>query len=111
MELTPIPVMHGKMPVLGFRSGSFAYLTDVNYIPPSSMDLLKGVKFLILDALRQAKHHSHYSLQEAVSVALEIGADRTYFTHISHLMGKAEDVISTLPINIELGFDGLVLEM
>ncbi|MDB4285961.1 MBL fold metallo-hydrolase [bacterium] len=111
IELTPIPVMHGKMPVLGFRAGSFAYLTDVNFISPSSMELLKGVDYLVLDALRQAKHHSHFSLNEAIDIALEIGAKRTFFTHISHLMGKTEDVTPSLPINIELGYDGLVLEM
>lgn len=109
IHVQPISLLHGKMPVFGFRIGTFAYLTDVNFIPESSFKLLEGVEMLVLDALRHDKHHAHFSLSESIKVAQRIGAKKTWFTHISHLMGKAEDVNSTLPDTMALGHDELTI--
>jgi phosphoribosyl 1,2-cyclic phosphate phosphodiesterase len=110
ISLTPIPVLHGKMPVLGFRTGNFAYITDANYISPESFKLLEGVETLVLNALRLTPHHSHFHLQEAIAVADKIGVRKAYFTHISHLMGPQRDIANQLPPHIQLAHDGLSLE-
>ncbi|MFK7971885.1 MAG: MBL fold metallo-hydrolase [Bacteroidia bacterium] len=111
IQIQPIPLMHGRMPVFGFRIGDFAYLTDVNHIPEHSWKLLEGVDTLVLDALRHKPHHSHFTLAEAIAVAQNIGASRTWFTHISHLMGKHEDINADLPEGMALGHDGLVIQI
>lgn len=111
IKVQPVPLMHGKMPVYGFRMGGFAYLTDVNFIPESSFELLHDLDVLVLDALRHDPHHSHFSLREAVETAKRIGAKKTWFTHISHLMGKAADIDADLPENMALGYDGLEFEI
>ena len=109
IEVLPIPLLHGKMPVLGFRIGDFAYCTDVNYIPESSYERLKGLKILILDALRYKPHPTHFSIEEAVHEAQYIGADRTYFTHISHQI-LHDELEENLPAGIHLAYDGLKFE-
>lgn len=106
--VTPIPLMHGGLPVLGFRVGNFAYCTDVNYIPPESWPLLRGLDVLILDALRRRSHPTHFNLDEAVSHAKQIGARRTYFTHIAHELGHAE-TNAALPDGMALAYDGQVM--
>jgi phosphoribosyl 1,2-cyclic phosphate phosphodiesterase len=103
---TPIPMMHGDMPVLGFRIGNLAYCTDVNFIPESSFELLKGVEVLVLDALQYKRHTTHFSVEEAVEVAQRIGARRTFFTHIAHALGH-ESTNAGLPVGIRLAYDGL----
>ena len=110
ISLIPIPVMHGKMPVLGFRIGPFAYITDANYIPPESLNALEGVKTLVLNALRLTPHHSHFHLQAAIEMTEKIQPEKAYFTHISHLMGPQQNIIDLLPPHIELAHDGLTLE-
>ncbi len=110
VEIVPVPLMHGNLPVLGFRIGSFAYLTDCNKIPDASWDLLRGVDTLILDALRHTPHPTHFSLTEATDVVARLGASRAYFTHISHDLGHAATCAS-LPAGVELAYDGLVLEI
>lgn len=109
IELTfvPLEVMHRNMKVFGFRIGDFSYITDANSIPASTMELLKGSKILVLNALRPKAHPSHFSLQEAVKIAEEIGAEKTYFTHLGHLIGIHETVNSKLPKGMELAYDGL----
>jgi phosphoribosyl 1,2-cyclic phosphate phosphodiesterase len=102
--------MHGRRPILGFRLESFAYLTDCSAIPDASWPLLAGVRTLVLDALRERPHSTHFSVPEAVAAAARIGADRTYFTHISHDLGHAE-TCARLPAGVELAYDGLVLEV
>ena len=102
--------MHGNLPVLGFRIGSFAYLTDCNKIPDASWDLLSGVDTIILDALRHTPHPTHFSLTEATDIVARLGASRAYFTHISHDLGHAATCAS-LPAGVELAYDGLVLEI
>lgn len=111
VSIVPIPLWHGKLPVLGFRFGSFAYLTDCNRIPDESWPLLTrdgGVRTLVLDALRRRPHSTHFSLGEAVEVAQRLGVERAYFTHIAHDLGHA-DTNAQLPAGVELAYDGLVL--
>jgi phosphoribosyl 1,2-cyclic phosphate phosphodiesterase len=110
VEIVPVRVYHGRLPVLGFRLGSFAYLTDCNRIPDESWPLLRGVRTLILDALRNRPHSTHFSVAEAVDVAARIGSERTYFTHICHDLSHAE-TCARLPRGVELAYDGLVLEI
>lgn len=110
VEIVPVPVMHGRLPVLGFRIGTFAYLTDCNQIPDASWPLLAGVRTLILDALRHRPHSTHFSVGEAVDVVSKLGVERAYFTHISHDLGHAE-TCARLPAGVELAYDGLVLDV
>jgi len=110
VEIVPVRVYHGQLPVLGFRIGSFAYLTDCNRIPDESWPLLTGVRTLILDALRNRPHSTHFSVAEAVEVAGRIGTERAYFTHICHDLAHA-DTCARLPAGVELAYDGLVLEI
>jgi len=108
-EIVPVPVMHGILPVLGFRIGSFAYLTDCNHIPETSWPLLEGVHTIVLDALRRRPHSTHFSVDEAVAVVSRLGAERAYFTHITHDLGHAETG-ARLPRGVELAYDGLVID-
>jgi phosphoribosyl 1,2-cyclic phosphate phosphodiesterase len=110
VEIVPVPVYHGRLPVLGFRIGSFAYLTDCNRIPDESFALLDGVRTVILDALRRRPHSTHFSVGEAIEVVGRLRAERAYFTHISHDLGHAA-TSAQLPQGIELAYDGLVLEI
>lgn len=111
INITPIQLMHADMPVLGFRIGDFAYITDANYISEVEQEKLRGVKYLVFDALRREKHHSHFSLSEAVEFARKLSPDKTWFTHVSHQMGLAAEVNAELPENMMLAYDGLVVEV
>lgn len=111
IDLQPIPVWHKDMKVLGFRIGSFAYITDANRIPESSMQLLEGVEILVLNALRRTPHYSHFTLEEAIEVATRIGPRQAYFTHISHLLGSHTEVSAELPDWISLAYDGLTISI
>jgi len=110
LDIVPIPLFHGVLPVLGFRIGSFAYLTDCNRVPDASLARLTGVRTLIIDALRHRSHSTHFSVSEATEMAARIGATRTYFTHICHDLPHAATCAS-LPPGVELAYDGLVLEI
>ena len=107
MKVTPIEVMHHKLPVFGFRFGDFTYITDTNYISPEELEKVRGSKILVLNALQKTEHISHYTLQEAVEVAKEAGAEKTYFTHISHKLGLHQEINAELPEGMELAWDGL----
>jgi len=111
VTITPLPVMHHRMPVLGFRIGDFSYITDANFIAPETMKLLRGSKTLVLNALQHEPHISHFSLSDALAVAREVNAPQTYFTHISHKLGLHADVSRDLPENIDLAYDGLQLTL
>ncbi len=102
--------MHGTRPILGYRIGAFAYLTDCSAIPDASFALLDGVTTLVIDALRERPHSTHFSVPEALAAAARIGAARTYFTHICHDLAHAE-TCARLPAGVELAYDGLVLEI
>jgi phosphoribosyl 1,2-cyclic phosphate phosphodiesterase len=113
VPIVPIPLWHGKLPVLGFRFGAFAYLTDCNRIPDESWPLLTadgGVRTLVLDALRHRPHSTHFSLGEAIEVAGRLGVERAYFTHIAHDLGHAA-TSAHLPRGVELAYDGLTIEI
>ena len=105
--VTPLPVLHLKMPVLGFRIGDFSYITDTNFIPDETLQKLKGTRVLVLNALQKEKHISHFNLEEAIAMAQQINAEQTYFTHISHKLGLHKPVAGELPVNISLAYDGL----
>ena len=111
IELLPIKVWHLKMPVLGFRINDFTYITDANKIDDEEKQKIVGSKVLVLNALRQQQHISHYSLQEAIELANELQISEVYFTHISHQMGLHNDINATIPIHINLAYDGLVLNL
>ncbi len=107
IRIIPILVQHYKMPVFGFRINDFTYITDANAIGKSEIDKIRGTKFLVLNALRKEKHISHFNLEEAIALSKEIGAEQTYFTHISHQLGLHNNVNSELPRGIQIAFDGL----
>ncbi len=105
IPVTPITVWHYKMPVMGFRFGDFTYVTDANKIDELEFSKITGSKILVLNALRKEKHLSHFTLQEAMDVAIKIKAEQTYFTHISHQLGRHADVNSELPDGMLLAYD------
>lgn len=107
VELKPINVWHLHMPVLGFRMGKFTYITDANKIEDSEKQKIIGTEVLVLNALRLEPHISHFTLQEAVDLAIELNIPKVYFTHISHQLGKYVNVNKTLPSNMQLAYDGL----
>ncbi|MEO7270747.1 MAG: MBL fold metallo-hydrolase [Vicinamibacterales bacterium] len=108
-EVQPVKVMHGRRPILGYRLGGFAYLTDCSEIPDESWPLLHDLDVLVLDALRITPHPTHFSLSEAIAAARRIGARRSYFTHICHDLSHA-GISAGLPPGIELAYDGLMVE-
>jgi phosphoribosyl 1,2-cyclic phosphate phosphodiesterase len=107
LEIVPLPVLHYRLPVLGFRIGNLAYITDANHIPEETLQRLQGLQCLVLNALQREPHISHFSLDEAIRMAQIIGARKTYFTHISHKLGLHREVEKELPPGIELAWDGL----
>jgi len=107
VKITPISVLHYKLPVLGFRFGNFTYITDANYISDEELEKVKGTKILVLNALRKEKHISHFNLTEAIALIQKIKPEKAYLTHISHMMGFHEEVSKELPHNIEIAYDGL----
>jgi len=109
LQVRPVPIFHGRKPILGFRVGRFAYLTDCNALADEAWPILDGVDVLVLDALRERPHPTHFSVNEAIEVADRIGARRTYFTHMCHdLPHQATN--ARLPAGIQLAYDGLVLD-
>ncbi len=111
LEVTPIKAMHKDLPVLGYRIGELAYITDANHIAPEEMEKLHGVKVLVINALRKAKHFSHYCLPEALEVIERVGPERAYLTHMSHEMGLHAEVSAELPEGVELAYDRLTVEI
>lgn len=110
-EVLPVEVLHHDLPVLGFRIGEAVYLTDVKKIEPDQLDKIKGVKTLIINALRIQEHPSHLNLEEALEMVAEIGPERAFFTHISHLLGFHEEVEKQLPAHIRLAYDNLIINV
>jgi phosphoribosyl 1,2-cyclic phosphate phosphodiesterase len=106
-EFIPIEVLHYKLPVLGFRVGSFCYITDCNYISQQEKEKLHNLDVLILSALRKEPHISHFTLDEALALIEELNPKMTYLTHVSHQMGLHEAVNLSLPSNVQLAYDGL----
>jgi phosphoribosyl 1,2-cyclic phosphate phosphodiesterase len=106
----PVPLLHGTRPIFGYRIGSFAYLTDCSAIPEASWPLLTGVRTVILDALRERPHPTHFSLAEALAVVERLAPQRAYFTHMCHDLPHAA-TCARLPAGVELAYDGLALEI
>jgi phosphoribosyl 1,2-cyclic phosphate phosphodiesterase len=110
IPIVPILVWHLKMPVMGYRFGKFTYITDANKIDESEKEKIRGSETMVLNALRKQKHISHFTLEEAIDMVKELKVPLSYFTHISHQLGKHQEVESELPDGIHLAYDGLVLE-
>ncbi|HMR83479.1 MAG TPA: MBL fold metallo-hydrolase [Niabella sp.] len=111
MVVIPVPVWHLYMPVLGFRTGNFTYITDANRIEPASKEKIKGSEILVLNALRKEKHISHFTLQEALALADELQIPQVYFIHLSHQMGLHHIITKELPEGRYLAYDGLKLQI
>jgi phosphoribosyl 1,2-cyclic phosphate phosphodiesterase len=109
IPITPIEVWHLKMPVFAFRFGDFTYITDANRIDESEKEKIWGSKIMVVNALRKEKHISHYSLDEAIALVQELQVPEAYFTHISHQLGRHQEVENNLPQGIHLAYDGLKL--
>lgn len=107
VKLTPVRVYHHKLPVFGYRINDFTYITDANYIPPEELDKVRGSRVLVLNALQQMPHMSHFTLQEALDLIEEIAPEKAYLTHISHRMGLHAEVSEKLPEHVEIAYDGL----
>jgi phosphoribosyl 1,2-cyclic phosphate phosphodiesterase len=108
-EVIPVPLYHGARPILGLRFGAFAYLTDCNRIPDASWPMLEGLDMVVIDALRDRPHPTHFTVAEAVEASRRIAARRTYFTHMCHDLPHAA-TSARLPDGVELAYDGLVVE-
>lgn len=111
IAIQPIRLMHGKMPIIGYRIGRLAYLTDVSEIPESAFSKLRDLDLLALDALRIQPHIAHFSLTEALLAATRIGARRTYLMHIAHNFGLHAAMEPTLPTGVHIAYDGLVVNV
>ena len=111
IEIKPIEVQHFKLPVMGFRINDFTYITDAKTVDDAEFKKIIGTKVLVINALQREKHISHFTLSEAISFARKVNAKQTYFTHISHLLGKHSDVSKELPEGIFLAYDGLKLTL
>lgn len=103
----PVAVGHGNLDILGYRIGDFAYLTDAKTVDDNEAEKLKGLKVLVVNALRHEPHHSHFNLQEALDFIEKVKPERAYLTHISHMMGFHEEVQQALPENVFLAYDNL----
>ncbi len=112
LEVMPIEVWHGRLPILGFRIGPLAYITDMKTIDAEELPYLDGVEVLVVNALHWAKeHHSHMSVPDAIRFAQQVGAKQTFFTHLAHHIGLHQEASQRLPEGISLAYDGLVVEI
>lgn len=110
VTIRPIRAMHYRLPVLGYRFGDLAYLTDANYISDEEIEKIKGVRIFVINTIRREKHISHFSLPEALEVIRKVGAERSYITHLSHQLERHADLEKVLPENVFAAYDGLQLE-
>ena len=108
ISFSPISVIHGNMPILGYRFNNVAYITDCSEIPATSMDKLQGLDILILDALRHRPHNTHFNIEEALDVVAHLKPRQTFFTHLSHEVDY-ESTMSTLPDGVRLAYDGMII--
>ena len=111
IKITPIRVMHYKLPIFGYRIGNLSYITDANYISPKEKQKLIGTKILIINSLQREPHISHYNLEQSLSLIKELKPEKAYLTHISHNMGTYDDVKQELPNNVFLAYDNLELNI
>ena len=111
VELIPIEGLHYKLPVFGYRIKDFVYLTDVSFVSEREKEKMKGAEVIVLDALRKTPHISHFTMEQAVELLEELKPKQGYLIHISHLMGKHNEVVKELPNFIKPAHDGLILEL
>jgi phosphoribosyl 1,2-cyclic phosphate phosphodiesterase len=111
MMIQPILVMHARLPVLGFRMGNFTYVTDCNFLSEEARNIIRGSSVLVLNALQNEPHVSHFTLQEAIQVARELEVPRVFFIHMSHRLGLHGEIDKELPEGIKLAYDGLEIEI
>ncbi|MEX0313658.1 MAG: MBL fold metallo-hydrolase [Allomuricauda sp.] len=111
LNVVPIEVFHNRLSVFGYRFGDFVYLTDVKRVADDEIKKMDKAKVLVVNALREEPHHSHFNLEEALAFAEKVGAEKTYFTHISHLLGFHAEVEKKLPKNVYLAYDNLQLKI
>lgn len=110
-EIIPLPVLHYRLPIVGFRIGGLSYVTDCKTMPASTIELMRGTDTLVINALRHQKHISHLNLREALDVIKEVAPRRAFLTHISHDMGRHAETCSLLPEGVEEAFDGMTAEI
>lgn len=110
VEVTPLGVIHGKLPIIGFKIGRFAYITDCSQMPEETLQQLSGLEVLVINALRIKDHPTHFKLLEALDVIKIAAPKRAYLTHVSHDMGTTEEASRLLPENVEFAYDGLCIE-
>jgi phosphoribosyl 1,2-cyclic phosphate phosphodiesterase len=110
-KFIPIQVMHEKLPVKGFRIGDFTYITDASFISEEELEKIKGSKVIVLNALRNSRHVSHFSVKEAEDILTRLKPEKAYLTHLSHFVGRHEEVNRKLPSFIELAYDGLIVNV
>lgn len=110
LEIAPIPIFHGRLPIYGYRFSRFAFVTDVSEIPPASMELLRDLDILVLGALRPQPHSTHFNFEQAIEAARKLAPRQTYFTHMTHDVDH-ETMNRQLPNGIALAFDGLTFEV
>jgi len=106
IEVIPLQVMHGRLPILGYRIGGLVYITDLKTLPDEEWEYLKGVDCLVINALRIEPHDTHQSLSDALEMAGKVGAKQTWFIHMSHQIGLHAEVEQLLPEGIHLAYDG-----
>lgn len=111
LKAIPVEVLHNRLPVLGYRLGDFAYITDAKTVSDDQLKKLKGVKVLTVNALRKEPHHSHFNLEEALEFVEEVNPEEAYFTHISHHMGFHDEVEKELPDHVHLAYDNLIVNL
>ncbi len=111
LTIEPIELRHFTLKSYAFRIGNFAYVTDLSELSEEAFNKLKGVEYLIIEALRKREHYSHINLSQAIEIAQRLNVKKTWFTHISHEMGKTADINPTLPENMMLAYDGLEIEI
>ena len=111
LDITPIEVMHFKLPVLGYRFADFTYITDAKTVPENEFEKIKGTEVLVVNALQRERHISHFTLSEAIEFAEKVGAKHTYFTHIGHRLGKYAEVSREVPAGVQLAYDGLKIRL
>jgi phosphoribosyl 1,2-cyclic phosphate phosphodiesterase len=107
IQVQAIPVMHARLPILGFRFGNFTYITDANFLSEEAKSIIQGSEILVLNALQKEAHISHFTLDEAVEMAISLKIPKVYFTHMSHKLGRHKEIDAILPKGIQLAWDGL----
>lgn len=111
VEVVPLEVIHGAMPIAGYRIGPLAYITDASSLPEETIEAIRGVDTLVLNALGMFEHPSHFSLPQSIEVARQVGARQTYFIHASHHMGLQSEAEKMLPETMNIAYDGLEVEV